>query len=303
MDNEELKAMIPSETVRQYILDTKWTFTDMQKAALLYHSPLPLEQQYSRLRALRDKTGNECLRKQITEYLDLKEQGFQAFRENGDMRHIYVLKIKDEENTQYCQIQPHGYFFRWDMAYACGKHGTYPFQIEKCVICDGDAANDGETPSVASLSFSEAGLASDFWSREVPFHAEEDGYFTYVFYEVPNPFERGDIVKLAGTEDYGIVETSQQSWKKTLERYQGKKKFPPDYSDVQIRIAFLNDDGTFSHAHINPIYLERCLPHESRKNDTPMNNLLLCASDLYKGEGSLDGLFFSTMLYRNSMEK
>ena len=41
MDIEELKAMIPSETVRQYVLDTGWTFTDMQRAALLYHSGLP----------------------------------------------------------------------------------------------------------------------------------------------------------------------------------------------------------------------------------------------------------------------
>lgn len=40
MDIEELNALIPSETVRQYVLDTGWTFTDVQKAALLYHSNL-----------------------------------------------------------------------------------------------------------------------------------------------------------------------------------------------------------------------------------------------------------------------
>ena len=90
MDIEELKAKIPSETVRQYVLDTGWTFTDMQRAALLYHSGLPLEQQCSWLRTVRDKTKDECLRKQITEYLNLKEQGFQAFKENEDRRHIYV---------------------------------------------------------------------------------------------------------------------------------------------------------------------------------------------------------------------
>lgn len=46
MDVEELKAMIPSETVRKYVLETGYTFTDMQKAALLYHSNLVLREQY-----------------------------------------------------------------------------------------------------------------------------------------------------------------------------------------------------------------------------------------------------------------
>lgn len=298
MDIEELKAMIPSETVRQYVLDTGWTFTDMQRAALLYHSDLPLEQQCFWLRIVRDKTKDVCLRKQITEYLSLKEQGFQAFKENEDRRHIYVLRIKDEGEGQYYQIQPQGYFFRWDMAYACGKRSSCLFQIEKCVICNEDGADDDNDSSIAALDFSADGKASYLWSREVPFNTEE-GSFTYIFYEVPNPFERGDIVRLADeAESYGIIETFQQHWREALERYKNPKKFPPDYSDVQVRVGFLNEDGTFSHAHINPINLERYHP-----NDSPMDKLLLCASDLYKGQGSLDELYCFAMEYRKFKEK
>ena len=214
MDIEELKAMIPSETVRRYVLDTGWTFTDMQKAALLYHSSLPLEQRYSWLRALRAKTKDEVLQGQITEYLNYKEQGLQAF--------------------------------------------------------------------------------------------EEDDYFTYIFYEVPNPFERGDIVKLVRTEDYGIVETTQKSWKDNLIRWKSPEWWQEsrfhyvDWSDVQIRVVFPGEDGTFSHAHINPVDLELYRPQKSRAEQSPLDQLLLCASDLYKGGSSFDELYYFTAEYRKS---
>lgn len=37
MDEKELEMLIPSKTVRDYIMETEWTFTDFQKAALLCH--------------------------------------------------------------------------------------------------------------------------------------------------------------------------------------------------------------------------------------------------------------------------
>jgi len=203
-----LAAMVPSETVRRYILETGWTFTDMQRAALLYHNDLLLEQKCSCLRDLQAKTEDEGLRKQLSEYLN----------------------------------------------------------------------------------------------QEGPFNEERDGYFTYIFYEVPNPFERGDIVRLVDTEEYGVVETSQRQWQEDLSRYQSDEwkqtGLGPDYSDVQIRVGILNNDGTFNHAHINPIDLERYQPL-----DSPMDKLLLCASDLYRGEGFLDELHFFTMGYRKDREQ
>ncbi len=203
-----LAAMVPSETVRRYIMETGWTFTDMERAALLFHSDLPLDQKRSCLRDLQSKTEDERLRKQLSEYL----------------------------------------------------------------------------------------------SQEGPFNEERDGCFTYIFYEVPNPFKRGDIVRLVDTEDYGVVETSQRQWREYLARYQSDEwkqtGLGPDYSDVQIRVGILDNDGTFGHAHINPIDLERYQP-----NDSSMDKLLLCASDLYQGKGSLDELHFFTMDYRKDREQ
>lgn len=303
MDSKELEILIPSETVRNYILETGWVFTDKEKAALLFHNNLPLQEQHSYLRDLGAKTADKELREQITEYLDCKEQGFQAFKENENKNHIYVLRVKAEEEDQYYQIQPKRYFFDWKLAYECGKKKGQPFQLQKCVVYDvSKQSNDDNNPSVADLQFDEDGEALCFWSREVLFDEEKNGYFTYVFYEVPNPFEQGDIVKQAGTEDYGIVENSQEQWKEALARYQSDewKGFGPDYSDVQIRVAFLSEDGTFGHAHVNPVVLDLYQP---KIFQSPMDQLLLSASDLYKGKGSLDELYYATMAYRNATGK
>lgn len=59
MNIEELKAMNPSETLRNYVLKTGWTFTDMEKAALPYPDQLLLEQQLFWMRTLCNKTADK----------------------------------------------------------------------------------------------------------------------------------------------------------------------------------------------------------------------------------------------------
>ncbi len=310
MDIEELKAMIPSETVRKFVLDTGWTFTDMQKAALLFHNCWPLEEQYFWLRSLRDKTEDENLRKQITEYLSCREQGLQDFKDNRDRSHIYVLKIKDEDEDeyQYYNIQPKGFFFDWELAYEHGKRRECPFQIEKFLVCDVSKPSDDCNSAVAEICFNEDGKKSYFWSSKFPFYEERDDYFTFVFYEVPNPFERGDIVRLIGTEDYGIVEISQKQWKDNLIKWRSpewlQKGLRVDYSDVQIRVVFPNEDGDFCHAHINPVDLELYHPEKDEETGwSSLDLLLMCASDLYKGKGLLDDLYYYTDIFRKSKKE
>lgn len=111
MDEKELEMLIPSKTVRDYILETEWTFTDFQKAALLCHRGLPLKDEYSYLRALGERTDDDVLREQITRYLEEIEKGFEAFRENNDRRCIYVLKVMEEGGAWDGEYLPSGYFF------------------------------------------------------------------------------------------------------------------------------------------------------------------------------------------------
>lgn len=196
---EELKILIPSEDVRTYALETGWNFTDRQKAALLMYSSLPLKEQYSHLQSLQRNTTDQRLQEQIAGYLGREECKFQAFKENSDKAYIYILKVKDEE-LSYSEIMPTEYFFELNLAYECGKETGLPFMIEKYLVETREHINQCDSVT-ASLEFDKNGEAVNFYVNSC---GEEETEDFYEFFEVPNPFEKGDIVRLVGTEMYGI---------------------------------------------------------------------------------------------------
>lgn len=301
MENDELEILIPSKTVRDYVVQTDWTFTDAQKAALLAHgwiSDLPLSDQLSHLKTLRDSTDDTELKAQITTYLDRMERSLHELMDYRD-NCIYVLKIEnDEYGDNYHHISPEGYYFDWDTACVRGWKHNRRFQIEKLFVED---ENDCENYVIAYIHFDKNGDAV-YLSNEL--NAPEREPFLDTFFPLPNPFERGDIVRRVGSdrsEDFGIVETSQKECQEDYERRKSKSHLFTEFGDDRIRVVFLNDDGTFSHAHVIPMYLERYQPewgpHDTE--DGTRDNLLLAASDMYKGEGSLDELWYFTMEYRH----
>lgn len=298
MENEELRLIIPSETVRSYVLETGWTFTDAQKATLLAHSwigDLPLEDQFSHLRTLRDSTSDSDLKVQITMYLDRMERHLRELHSNQDRSCIYILKVEtDEDGDNYYRISPEGYFFDYEMAHEYGRKLNRPFQIEKLHVA---GMPDEDNYVITYIQFDKTGKAI-YLSHE--YENTEEEKFVNAFFLLPNPFERGDIVRRIGSEDYGIVETSQKHFQEKLR--ERKPHLYTEFGDDQIRIVFLNGDCTFSHEHVIPIYLERYQPEwESRETeDGTRDNLLLAASAMYKGEGSLDELWYFTMEYRQA---
>ena len=217
MDHKELKAMVPSKAVREYIQKTGWTFTDAQKATLLAHNGLPIEERLAGLEALKYSTEDRSLKGQIEAYLARVQR-----------------QVKDDQ--------------------------------------------------------------------------DEEESFVRAFFPLPNPFERGDIVRKIrpdGLEGYGIVETSQQQVRESLERWKEKPELFEEFGDDAIRVAFLCDDGTFCHSHPLPLYLELYQPNwgPGDTEDSARDNLLLAASQIYRGKGSLDDLWYFTMEYRKARDR
>lgn len=91
---DELKALIPSEYVKNYVLETGWSFTDAQKAILLVNACLPLKEKHSKLKALLERTTDRKLQKQIEWYLNREEQELLDFEENRDKKSIYILRFR-----------------------------------------------------------------------------------------------------------------------------------------------------------------------------------------------------------------
>ncbi len=298
MEQDELEAIIPSETVRQYVLETGWTFTDWQRATLLAHSRRPVEDRIALLGRLSGQTADEELHRQIAVYVDWIEQIIRELQDNRDRRCVYALTLERD-----CDAPPAAYFFNWETACACGRRSGGRFRIEKFLVAERPELD--ESRAVSGADFDRDGKLVYL---DPEFDRVEDD-FTRTFFPLPNPFEQGDIVKRVspiGADDYGVVGTSQKQMREFHERLKsGTRLLPPQFEDDDIRVEFLTGDGTFSHDHVLPLHLERYEP-EWGPDDTAEGTrdvLLLMASMLYKGEGALDELGYYVMKYRKAREK
>lgn len=120
-----------------------------------------------------------------------------------------------------------------------------------------------EGAPVSEFSYDADGSLVRYWTDEIS-DEERSGIddwggsrFENRFFPLPNPFELGDIVRVADDPDsLGIVETSREDWAEWM-RWVRKRKLPLDYYDSFIRVEFLTEQGTFIHSHIPPIDLER----------------------------------------------
>lgn len=306
--NDILEVMIPSETVRKYVLETGWTFTDKEKATLMYmrYNDLPLQELHTCLRDLGDKTADEGLREQITAFLKSEERAIQAFKGNLDGRCIYILQIKKNDDYWDTNYRTCGYFSAWNTALECGKRAESTFKIEKYVV-DGVEEFDENTcchDSIATLRFNKDGELTGVHSSEIPCYEQDEPDFADLYFEIPNPFEQGDIIKSICRGKYGIVDTTQRQWKHSVAKY---TEMPgADYLDVHIGVIWFDEkEGTFDLGYnINPLDLELYLPKDMDAGEHGlMDRLLMCASLVDRGQSSLDELYSLTMEYRKMREK
>lgn len=307
MNKKELDILIPSKTVQDYVMETGWIFTDFQKASLLCHRGLPMKDEYSYLKSLGERTADHILRKQITEYLGEMEKGFQTFRENSGRRCIYVLRIREEGGFWDGEYLDSGYFFDWETALGYGRKERAPFEIGKYAADDMPVSENGPCSRHAEawIRFNREGEAVCFWSHEMD--RFDNKRFDNAIIEIPNPFDRGDIVKCRGNdgrEVFGIVEEEREKWEKRLEWHLERMKEGDaciDFSDLLISVAFLCEDGTFVHSDsTTPLDMERYQPKEEDWTNGSIDTLLVCAREIYCNKGYLSTLFEVLERYRRT---
>ena len=313
-----------SGDVRAYMEQNHLEFTDFEKAALIFHADLPVLKEQELLEKLADGTEDASLREQILDRLTVERQDMEAFRKNTS-GYVYAVEVRDkkEHEPYIC-----GYFATAELAYAHGMKQECGFTIQKYRIVgfngveakklkgymnpylmDAEDIEDCITECVcgghseAEAQYDRDGTLEHFWSSEVERSDKENirrsydhALFKNAFIRVPNPFERGDIVRFARDgKEHGIVATSQTEWKEFLERVESGKAQWADFYDASITVDFLQNDGHMMHSHINPVYLEK---FEPQKEDADYD-VLLSASSIQQGEGTLD--FF--LMYLNKYQE
>lgn len=291
----EFQTMVPSTTVRNYAREAPWNFSDLSRACLIANSDARINDKIRYLRRIQEYTEDKELYAQIESYISGVQSLLQSFKQNGKPYYTYILYLM-EDDIDYSD--PDGYFTDFDLAFDAGVSTKKAFRIEKRAL----NMLLEKSEFYAEIRYDNEGdLINIYYStddRMVTYQGHPNFMMSYIF--VPNPFERGDIVYHIRTNQYGVVETSKDDdieWFIHDANQVAASDF--DFTDVAITVAFLNCDGTFSHQHINPVYLEKYSIEVPWSEASARDRLLSCAQDIYRGEGSLEEITYLQNAYRN----
>lgn len=156
------------------------------------------------------------------------------------------------------------------------------------------------------IRFDREGEVRCVCSYEIPGLFDSDSieemcrHFSEMYFEVPNPFEKGDIVK-SHWGYYGIVDESQKEWKEQVEKHRKWEQESRNQScgDIILWVSVLEEDGTFGTGEADPVDLERYQPENP---GSPLDVLLNTASLVTKGECSLSVLFCHIREYKKHLD-
>lgn len=292
-----------SDFMQNYYQEKEIVFTDSEKATILWNSviPLPRAEILGALREIADTTEDKILKAQIKERLDAEREAARRFQGN-DGGCFFICKPSDEDSEEGESC----YFTTLKAAIAYGKEESCGiFCIEKKIFEDCRINNDtdeayavngcawytkdGEMIHCARPPYM-FGITGDIAN-------ESSARFEDAYIPLQNPFEAGDIVRIAGDSRPAIVQESREQWYSLLERNIGEAHtFHPTYGDNCLRVEFLGEDGEMFHEHPYLLSLEKVDQWE----DELEWNLLQAAGWLIKGEGEMDGFLY---YYHKNLER
>jgi hypothetical protein len=266
--------LIPSKDMREYIRKTNHSFTDFEQATITYHLKISLNERHKLLSQLAKTTNDSDLKNQILQRLDFDAKNINMFGKNDGF--VYAVQSHEYDTPYTC-----GYFTDIDDAVSKGKLTDFPFSVEKYTL---DAKINSDMP-VCGFDYDKSGDITYYWTEEAP-HDEQIACsdlsrFENAYISLPNPFEKGDIVKITNSNTVGIIETSSNEW---LHFDSLAKELNSEWLDASIMVEFFTSEHSLGHDHISPLFLEKTQIDDI----TPENRLLSAASDLLCGKTTLD---------------
>jgi hypothetical protein len=307
-----------SKDMQVYMSENGLTFTDSEKATLIYNSQLPVDERYDRLGKLLSATKDEKLKKQISREIEKFDEDIFAFDDNVD-GYVYAVRSYEYPDDPYID----GFFASAKLAYDYAVGKSCKFDIEKYRIngfsaktytnpylsktendfADGGFSlpadyekyveeSDSAGSTIATASYNDKGKFIDFYSAELERDDADEleacfspELFKNAFIYMPNPFERGDIVRtIVDRSAHGFISESREAVEKFHERVRQGTLPYVDYIDASMTVDFIHDDGSICHSHINPAFLEKFEPDKADEDC----ELLTAGRALLKGNGTLD---------------
>lgn len=278
--------LIPSDFMRDLFEKKGFAFTDFQKATLIWNMPdKNWEQRIDALKELAAETEDEVLKGQIWERITYEVMALREFKDNTNGRYVYVV----EENDTYSSDC--GFFAEYDLAMEYLKKYSKENEVsctlrKQLIVRDEEdlrvKRRCGMNPNlfadvpmvqwedytgsdVASIHFEMDGRIKNIWSEEMTEEQEQEvseyrkERFEYHFMKIPFEGRKGTIVK-DGTGTYGVLISDTEEWENYMQRIEEQNLYV-DFSDVQVMVCYLTEQGIWVHEHVNPLYLEiGCYP-------------------------------------------
>lgn len=332
----EKKICIPSKDEREYLESMGYELNDWQIACLIYNNySEDIDKQLELLREFSEETTDETLSAQIYQRIEYEQRVMDKIRDNSSEHYVYVVNFSTYD---WERESVKGVFTSYDNAFSFANsyNELYPiedeykrFEISKYDLIvnelpssrsidyhnpfyDGGSGTiteknyfDGE--SVGSVVY-ENGKKWHSYSSEISLEdmnlIDQTGLcrFEELFLPLPQPFDKGDCVKLVDEEKIGIVESSKEEWDKLVKEYGSDNNSKTDglNGEDTLKVVFLEGDGHFSHDHISPIYLERVDIDSISYNLN--RDVLSYASGVIRGDGGLES-FLMFYEHRRKMKQ
>ena len=291
-DSDRRRRMIEVQ-VSCYMLDyfnrLGFEFTDFQKATLIWNIPCkPWCEILDTLKKLADITTDERVKTQVFERVSFEEKKFKKFEDNTQKEYVYV--VVDREDNSGC-----GFFSVYDIALEYAKKYANEYET-RCLIQKQKIVQKAEdqivrnawsgNPNlgleleeyeeysgnpVAEILLNANGDIVTIESYELSKDDEElvseyrTNRFEFPFIKIPFDMSVGTVARDISTGKYYVLAQGKEDWDKYLKRIEERNLFV-DFSDVQVVVYSITENGCWSHDHINPLYLEPGSPEWEEDN-------------------------------------
>lgn len=283
--------IIPSKQMKEYLNEIGFTFSDHQKATLIWNSDsdsYSWNEKLNALRELAEQTSDTIVKQQVLERVQYEEKCFDVFHDNSSNRYIYIVSNMEEREEYSLKSEPAISYAKRQAIKNKEEYTVYkqlllteakPSIIKSNIQVNPNIFGELEFSEeekynggpIANLTINPNGEIAAIYSNELS--KEEDDQvsifkqerFEDKFIPIVFPFEKGDIVKHIPTGEYAVVKTSQEQWKQFLEKVE--QGLYVDYIDTSITVVFLDKEGYWSHDHLNPLDFEIDVPEVTTENE------------------------------------
>ena len=255
--------IIPSKQMKAYFESIGFKLNDFHKATLIWNAPNYTRKEIlDSLKELAEQTADALIRKQISERLLYEEKEMEHFLDNALGEYVYV--VEDREDGCSC-----GFFASYEMAaaYALKYMARYDTRchIEKQFIMKKIVGDEYSGKATSGVELDSKARIINFWTSDEIVGLGDlfsKGRFENSFVVVPFHLEAGMIVQNVVNRKYYLLACGKEQWMNYLQEME-KRKEMIDFSDVQVMVYEVNDDGAWRHCHINPILLKEVTQSDS----------------------------------------